>query len=133
MEMEQAAEPVRINLLQWCLQGGGPIGLTILSLGIILAVWGLINLLAVRNWTMLTVQALLSLLPALLGAWAIQRAIVTYLAMATSDQAPKPSEFGQVISYGMICGLWATLGTALSAGLGILALAKRRKAEPSAD
>jgi hypothetical protein len=108
-------------------------GLAILALGIVLAIWGLINLLAVRNWTVLTVQALLSLLPALLGAWAIQRAMSTFLVMAVAEQAPKPSDMAKVISFGMVCGLWATLGTALSAGLGILALAKRRKAEPSVE
>lgn len=126
--MEAAAiesEAVQRSFVHWLIQNSsGPLVLALLALGAILIVWGLMNVFFAKNPVLLTLQALLSFVPALLSAVGALYAFAGFTHLASSQSPESPDVFAAVISTGIACGIWGPVMTFVAGTLGILALAK---------
>lgn len=121
------AVPQQVSELTFLLRAGDGYGSMLIGLGIVLTIWGWLDLLFVRNRTVLILHALLSFTPGLLALWGIHSAYEAYTAMAVSPTPPKPAEFAAAINLAMACGIWGIAGTVVSGFFGVLALATRGK------
>ena len=106
------------------LRGGDAYGSVMISLGLLLTVWGMVNFFFVRNRLVLTLQALLSFLPATFALWGIHTAYVQFAQMAEATVAPKPIEFASMTVLAMGCGFWGIVSTMVPGFVGVLALSK---------
>lgn len=109
----------------WYIQGSGPQGTLIMLLGFVLFVWGVVNLLLVKNRTVLLLHCLFSYLPLVVALVAIVDASQDYARMAASETAPKPSELAVAVSVAIGCGILGSIATLGSGILGYLSLCLR--------
>jgi hypothetical protein len=101
-----------------------PLVLTMLLLGGLLTVWGLYNVFFVRNAAVLTLQALLSFVPALIASVGALYAFFAFAQLASAQSPEPPATYAAVVSMGIACGILGPLVSFVSGSLGILALAK---------
>lgn len=106
------------------LRAGGPIGWLILGLGVVLTLWGVWNLLRVRNRMLIALQAFCSLIPAVICTIVAVGLYQAYLPIASSPVAPRPAEIAGLISKGLLIGTIGPLATVIPAALGIAALVR---------
>ncbi len=116
------AVQLKINMLTWFLTSGEAYGLLIMTLGLLLFLWAVFNLLAARTRTVVFVQVFLSFLPILVSLFVVCGAAQEFLKMATSDTAIKPSEFARTVSLGLVCGILGPLATLVPGVLGLIKL-----------
>jgi len=114
------------------LRGGGTAGLLVIALGVVLTLWGVWNLLRVRNRILIALQAFCSLIPAVICTIVAVGLYQAYLPIASSPVAPRPAEIAVLISKGLLIGMIGPLATVIPAALGIAALV-RVPSGPSSD
>lgn len=125
MERNTAAFESGALPVMWLLQNASaPLVLTLLVLGAILTVWGLVNLFFVRSPALLTLQALLSFVPGLLSIVGAFYAFFAFANLASAQSPEPPSAYAAVVSMGIACGILGPLVSFLAGSLGVLALAK---------
>jgi len=122
--MDPALPVERLSPVLHLVRAGGGYGWLLLGLGVLLTLWGLLNLLVIRNRLALTLQPLCSLTPALLAVLGVYSSYDRFANMAMAPQAPKPAEFAEVVSFAMACGIEGPLATAIPVIVGVIALAK---------
>jgi hypothetical protein len=109
-------------MLRWFLVSGEGYGVLIMVMGLLLSVWALVNLVAVRSRPVVLVQVFLSFLPLLVCLLAVSDATQDFMTMARSERAPKPSELAQAVSLGLVCGILGPLATLVPSLLGLVKL-----------
>ncbi len=109
----------QLSEIPFLLRAGGNY---LLFLGVVLALWGLVNVLIPRMRALILMQSLLSLLPGLLAMMAIYSACTELAVLAASPTLPKPADLAQLAGYAMSCGFWGLAGTMVPMTLGLLAL-----------
>lgn len=114
------------------LRAGGTAGLLVIALGVVLTLWGVWNLVRVRNRMLVALQAFCSLIPAVVCTIVAVGLYQAYLPIAASPVAPKPAEIAALISKGLMLGMIGPLATVIPAALGITALI-RASARPDSD
>lgn len=124
-----AVPPVeQLSPLLHLLRAGGAYGVLLLAFGALLALWAAVDLMFVRSRALLSLQALASLLPALLGFVGVYVSYCEFVEMAATPVPPKPAEFARVVTFAMACGIWGPLATVVPAALGVFALTRNRAA-----
>ena len=110
--------------LSHLLKSGGAVGWLIIALGVVLTVWGAINLMKRPAPVVLMLQAVCSLIPGVLAAAVAGAAYVEFMAVATGSEPAKPWEFAEVISRGLFAGTVGPLASMIPAALGIAGLVR---------
>jgi len=124
----QAQSPI-VHLFR----SAGTLGLLILSLGVVLTMWGVINLLTRQPPLVTVLQTLCSLIPAVLAAGVVYASYQEFMRIAASPEPPEAVEFARVISSGLTAGMIGPLASVVPAALGIAALARVAQREQIAD
>lgn len=119
--------------LSHLLRAGGPVGWLILGLGIVLTLWGVVNLLRRPGPVVLILQAVCSLIPALLGAALAYGCYLEFAQFGAQAEPPKPVVFAEVISRGLLGGMIGPLASVVPAALGIAALARSSARSDSSE
>ena len=121
------AEAHRMSILSVLLREGGPQGFGIVVLGLVLTLWGLINLALVRNRGMLVAQAFLAFLPLGVAFLAMCNGLSAFLELASAaGPPPRPELIAQTAVYAIANGIFGATATAVPAIIGIAALSKNR-------
>jgi len=123
------AEVHRISILSLLLREGGPDVFGLIVLGLLLSLWGLLNLVLVRNRVVLSAQALLSFLPLGLGFLNMCNGLSSFLDLASAiGPNPAPEVIAQTAVHAMANGIFGSVSTGVSAIIGIAALSKNLSA-----
>ncbi len=126
--MQPAPAVQKVSMLEAVIRECGPVGFILLVFGLTLAVWGLVNLMFVRNRAVLLMQVVLSFLPLLVGFLGMGHGLFLFLDMAGGR--PLPDALARTVVHSLTTGICASAATGISAIVGIGALA-RNLASPS--
>lgn len=96
----------------------------LLGFGIVLGIWGLANLVRSSGRTSILSQSLLSLLPAVISLVLLLGAYHDFSALATSTEAPKPTQIASVIGRSFSVGIVGLISTCVPLALGIFAFSQ---------
>lgn len=118
-------------LIAWFFRSAGSCGLVILGLGLLLSLWGLVNLVSARSSSEIIPQIYVSFLPLLISLGAMVIVARDFVSMVRGDVAATTGEFVQTCSFGLVCGILGSACTLVPALLGLthLALLLRRVQE----
>jgi hypothetical protein len=122
--MQNVPPAPRMSILRYLIESGGEIGFLLVVLSLFLILWGLINLLFVKNRAVLAAQALLSLAPAAFTCAGLIHLFIKAHAMMTTPGPVEPIVIANLISHSLVLGIVGTGSTTIPAFLGILALTK---------
>jgi hypothetical protein len=120
--MQPAPAVQKLSMLEVVIRDCGPVGFIVLVVGLTLAVWGLANLVFVRNRAVLLAQVVRSFLPLLVGILGMGPGIFVFLDMVGGR--PLPEALARTVVHSLTTGICASAATALSAVVGIGALAR---------
>ncbi len=110
--------------LEFLLRSGG---LSLLGLGLLLALCGGYFIVRPQYGSALMIYALATLLPATLALLAIYSACGQFTAMGKAEVSPKPAEFASVVGYAMSSGFFGILGTLLPTVMAWIAFSRAAK------
>ena len=122
---ERYRNPQNIRTLFLVAQGG-PDGFGILFLGVLLTLWGLLNLVLVRNRFVLFAQAVLSFLPLGLGVLALWNGLSLF---RTIGSPPGMEVVARLVGHAMVNAIFGAVSTGVAAIIGIVALSRNLSAE----
>jgi hypothetical protein len=122
--MSPVAEVHRPSLLLFLLREGGGAGLALAALGVLLTVWGFINLGFVTRRGTLVTQALVSFLPLSLAFVGMCVYFSRFMELAAAPGSSRPEDVARTMSLLIILGLTGSVSTIVPAVIGIIALAR---------
>jgi hypothetical protein len=120
-ESDMYESNVQSSVLVWLVRSGG---WPLLLLGLVFAAVGVLLMVIRPSRVAVVVHALLSLLPALIGLFAVYAAASDYSGLASSPSPPKPTEFAEVTGRAMSFSFFGLLGTLLASFFAVLALSR---------
>jgi len=118
-----------MSIVSALLREGGPQAFGFIVLGLVLTLWGLVNLALVRNRGMLCAQALLSFVPLGVGFVNMCNGLSLFLDLASAIGGPaQPEVVAQTAVYAIANGIFGSASTGIPAIIGIIALSKNASA-----
>lgn len=105
--------PIRYLLIA----GGAPL----VAFGIVMTIWGVINVLRPRSAGLICAQSLVSMIPGAIAVVAIYLSSIRFQEMAGAPSLPKPTEFATVTGQAMSFGFLGLVTTMIPVFLGICA------------
>ena len=121
--MPEAQPPQQTSTIVWLLQSGDHAALV---LGLTLSLVGIV-LVRRPNRKASIVLAFLSLLPGIVGLFAVYSAASDYSDLAVSQRAPEPLEFLEITRRAMGSSFCGVIGTLIPIFIAVLALSRSYK------
>jgi hypothetical protein len=127
MEAQTAPQQAQKAAFSALFEAGGFLSALIILLGLLLVVWGVLNLALARSRIVFLVHGLLCFVPLLLGLAGMCRGYSQFAAMVMSPAAPKPVEVARTMSFAMASGIFGSIATMVPAALCFIAIAFKAK------